>query len=151
MTRFTDLSSETPAAERDAILASVESLHRQLRPLIPAPYAGYLAGMFGEGVRMTILSDDEGPKALAVWRVLTTTYQGRRLYVDDLVTDQNSRSGGHGGALLGRLQDQARALDCDYFALDSGTHRTAAHRFYFRHGMTIASFAFQTALTKRFS
>jgi ribosomal protein S18 acetylase RimI-like enzyme len=148
--RFIELDANTPAAECDATLALVESLHRQLRPKIPAPYADYLKQMFAEGVRMSVLLDGDVPKALGVWRVRLTTYQGRRFYVDDLVTDENSRGSGHGGILLDHLEGHAKALDSDYFTLDSGTHRTQAHRFYFRHGMAITSFGFQKALTDRF-
>ncbi|MFD2261494.1 GNAT family N-acetyltransferase [Lacibacterium aquatile] len=148
--RFIELDAKTPAADMDAALALVEPLHRQLRPKIPAPYADYLKQMFAEDVRMSILLEGDVPKAVGVWRVRLTTYQGRRFYVDDLVTDENSRGSGHGGIMLSHLEAHAKALDSDYFTLDSGTHRTLAHRFYFRHGMTISSFSFQKALTSRF-
>ena len=32
------------------------------------------------------------------------------------------------------------------FALDSGTHRTQAHKFYFREGLVLNSFHFAKAL-----
>jgi hypothetical protein len=41
----------------------------------------------------------------------------------------------------------ARCLGCDVVALDSGTQRTAAHRFYFREGFVIPSFCFRKSLS----
>jgi hypothetical protein len=37
-------------------------------------------------------------------------------------------------------------MQCDVLALDSGTQRTDAHRFYFREGMVIPSFCFRKNL-----
>jgi hypothetical protein len=37
----------------------------------------------------------------------------------------------------------ARSRGCNGMELDSGTHRTRAHRFYFREGFLITSFAFR--------
>ncbi|HYD99543.1 MAG TPA: GNAT family N-acetyltransferase [Alphaproteobacteria bacterium] len=148
---------EILTADRDAapeetarILAAAESLHRQLRPKIPADYAGYLGTMFAEGAHLTLLREDGAARALAVWRVFHTTYNGLRFYVDDLVTDESLRGSGHGGVLLGWLEERARALGVDVFALDSGVQRTRAHKFYFTHGLAIVSFAFSKALSGRF-
>ena len=45
------------------------------------------------------------------------------------------------------LEARARLLGCDVVALDSGTQRTAAHRFYFREGFVIPSFCFRKSLS----
>jgi GNAT superfamily N-acetyltransferase len=85
-------------------------------------------------------------RGVAVWRVIENTYEGRRLYVDDLVTDAAHRSRGIGRALLRHLEARAEhAVRCD-LALDSGTQRTDAHRFYFREGMVIPAFCFRKNL-----
>lgn len=67
---------------------------------------------------------------------------GRYLYVDDLVTLETERNRGHAGALLDWLTAAARDEGCAMVRLDSATHRHGAHRFYFDHGMRIASFHF---------
>jgi GNAT superfamily N-acetyltransferase len=83
---------------------------------------------------------------VAVFRVFENTHAGRRLYVDDLVTDEAWRSSGVGVALLRHLEAEARARDCSGIELESGSHRTRAHRFYFREGFVITGFSFKKEL-----
>ena len=68
------------------------------------------------------------------------------MYVDDLVTDEARRSTGAGELLLDHLQVVSREAKCEYFKLDSGTHRHQAHKFYFREGMVIQAFHFLKSL-----
>lgn len=135
------------AANEPVLLAS-EGLHRQLRPTLPAAsaYADHMKRMFAEGAEMAVLVDG-APRALAVFRRLLTTFHGRRFYVDDLVTDENSRSKSYGGELLAWCEARARATGCDYFTLESGVHRDRAHRLYFRKGLHIHGFGFSKKLS----
>ncbi len=82
----------------------------------------------------------------AVFRIIENTHVGRKLYVDDLVTDETKRSTGVGKLLLDGLTVEARARNCDTIDLDSGTHRTHAHRFYFRERMVVGAFCFSKPL-----
>ena len=127
-------------------LARAERVHRQLRPALPADYAARLRAVFANGARMVIVAEAESVCAVAVWRLIENTYEGRRLYVDDLVVDEAQRSRGFGGQLLEWLQARARQLDCDVLALDSGVQRSGAHKFYFREGMHIPSFCFRKVI-----
>ncbi|MBL8492056.1 MAG: GNAT family N-acetyltransferase [Rhodocyclaceae bacterium] len=129
-----------------AWLARAEAVHRQLRPGLPADYAGRMAAVFANGARMALATEGEAVRGVAVWRLIENTYEGRRLYVDDLVTDEARRSRGIGRTLLDHLEGKARALGCDVLALDSGTHRAGAHRFYFREGFHIPAFCFRKDL-----
>jgi GNAT superfamily N-acetyltransferase len=95
---------------------------------------------------MSVATEDTAVRGVALWRVIENTYEGRRLYVDDLVTDAAHRSRGIGKALLHHLERHARDLQCDVLALDSGTQRTDAHRFYFREGLVIPAFSFRKNL-----
>lgn len=124
-------------------LARAESVHRQLRPQLPADYCARLREIFAAGARMALTVEDETVISVALWRVIENTYEGRRLYVDDLVSDAACRSRGAGHLLLGWLRDKARSLDCSVLALDSGVQRKDAHRFYFRERMSIASYCFR--------
>lgn len=124
-----------------------ERLHRMLRPALPFDYAGYLQTMFSEGARMAVLSIADEPKALAVYRIHRTTFQGVRFYLDDFVTDEEERGRGLGTTLLEWCMAKARRERCDTFALDSGVQRANAHRFYFRHGLTIGTFGFAKPLS----
>jgi GNAT superfamily N-acetyltransferase len=98
------------------------------------------------GYRVLMLEDAGRVRALAGFRVFETTFSGRMLYVDDLVTDADSRSRGHGRALLEWLAEYGRKADCRTLELDSGVQRFAAHHFYFREGMRIVGYHFRRAL-----
>lgn len=127
-------------------LARAEPVHRQLRPQLPADYAGRLARVFANGARLAVVADGEVVVCVAVWRLIENTYEGRRLYVDDLVSDETRRSQGAGKLMLDWLEGRARALGADVLALDSGVQRARAHRFYFREGLHISSFSLKKVL-----
>ena len=127
-------------------LARAEVVHRQLRPQLPPDYVGRLTEIFANGARMTLIVDGPAVLCVALWRVIENTFDGRRLYVDDLVSDEASRSKGAGKMMLAWLEETARALGCGALTLDSGVQRQQAHRFYFREGMHIASYCFKKAL-----
>lgn len=95
------------------------------------------------GWRLAFTEADGKVAACAGFRVHEWLVSGRVLYVDDLVTDANLRSGGHGKALLDWLKDLARAEHCTQLRLDSGTHRRQAHKFYFRENLTVQAFHFE--------
>ena len=94
------------------------------------------------GWRLAYTEADGQVAACAGFRVHEWLVSGRFLYVDDLVTDANLRSGGHGKALLDWLKELARHEGCAQLRLDSGTQRLQAHKFYFREGLVIQSFNF---------
>ena len=135
---------ETPLAARTLLelrpaLGSAEALVRQIderqRP------AGYrLAGAFDE--------DEQEAAAVAGFRVNEFLAWGRHLYVDDLVTAAAHRGRGHADRLFAWLEAEARREECVALHLDSGLgeDRQDAHRFYFRHGLRIASFHFARGL-----
>lgn len=127
-------------------LAKAETVHRQLRPALPPDYVGRMAQVLAGGARMCVATEGDAVVCIAVWRVMENTYEGRRLYVDDLVSDEACRSGGAGKAMLDWLEARARQLDCGVLALDSGVQRSRAHHFYFREGMHISAFCFRKGL-----
>ncbi|MDR2452301.1 MAG: GNAT family N-acetyltransferase [Candidatus Accumulibacter sp.] len=127
-------------------LKRAEGVHRQLRPQLPADYVSRLKEIFAAGGRMALSVEDEDVVSVALWRLVDNTYEGRRLYVDDLVTDADRRSRGVGHFLLAWLEEKARNLGCGVLALDSGVQRQEAHRFYFREGMAISSYCFRKVL-----
>ncbi|MCF8198886.1 MAG: GNAT family N-acetyltransferase [Sulfuritalea sp.] len=127
-------------------LVRAEPVHRQLRTGLPPNYAARMREIFATGARMTVATEGNAVRGVALWRVVENTYERRRLYVDDLVSDEAFRSRGVGRTLLRYLENKAREKDCDVLALDSGTQRVDAHRFYFREGMVIPSFSFRNTL-----
>lgn len=129
-----------------AWLAKAEPVHRELRPLMPEGYGGRMREIFAAGGRMAVVADGEAVVSVAVWRTIEDTNSGRRLYVDDLVSDSLRRSSGGGKLLLDWLESRARRLGCSALTLDSGVQRHDAHRFYFRERMSIFSYSFKKVL-----
>lgn len=104
---------------------------RELRDhLTEQTYLEYLREMREEGYRLFAVFEDEDVLAVAGAGVRTNFYNGRHLFVYDLVTRPDRRSEGHGGRLMGFLEDWARERDCESITLESGLWREDAHRFY---------------------
>lgn len=127
-------------------LAKAETVHRQLRPQLPVDYSSRLREVFANGARMAVVVEDGEVVSVSVWRIIENTNEGRRLYVDDLVSDEVRRSRGSGKMLLDWLENKARNLDCGALALDSGVQRHGAHRFYFREGLHVSAYSFKKVL-----
>lgn len=127
----------------DAEIASTFPVMRQLRAhLAENGYVETVGRMRRNGYRLAAVSDGEHVRCVAGFRVQEFLYCGKHLYVDDLVTDENSRSAGYGGLMLGWLCEEAERNGCEQLHLDSGVQRHEAHRFYFREGMKIPSYHF---------
>lgn len=123
-----------------------EDVHRELRPGLPEDYLGYLDVLIGEGAGVSQVVDGGLVRAIAVWRVFTTTYCGVRFEIDDLVTAAADRSRGYGRTLLSHLERRAAAAGCPTLTLNSATHRGDAHKFYFREGYKAIGFHFSKDL-----
>ena len=131
--------------ETDDQILSTRDVMLQLRPHIPPD--DYL-----ETVRRLMQTDryvlaaavDDGDvvRAVAGYRLMNMLYCGHILSIDDLITDDTSRSGGHGKQLLDWVKDEARANGCKEVHLDSRVIREQAHRFYFRERFGITAFHF---------
>ncbi len=144
VTAVTDASGKILDA---ALLASSESVHRQLRPHLPeGRYVERMNEIFAGGAEMAVVVVDGKVAGITVFRMLERTFSGRELYCDDLVTDSAQRSAGVGRAMMEYMEQLARERDCDTFALDSGCQREQAHKFYFRERLTITSFHFTRTL-----
>ncbi len=128
-------------------LAQAETVHRQLRPQIPTDYERSMRRVFEGGGEMCVAVVEDAVVGIAVFRSFPNTFSGLKFYVDDLVTDEHHRSNGIGHALLAYLERMARSRGASSIELDSGTQRTQAHKFYFREGFVVPSFAFRKELT----
>ncbi|WP_435073572.1 GNAT family N-acetyltransferase [Halorubrum sp. HHNYT27] len=104
---------------------------RQLRDhLTEAQYEEYLDEMRNEGYRLFAVFEQGDIVAVAGVVIQTNFYNGRHLFVADLVTDKDHRSEGYGERLMQFLTQWARNNDCDCVTLESGLWRDDAHRFY---------------------
>ena len=129
---------ELPEGETHLALAAL----KELRPHIES--VDELDALRPEGYRFAGSFDagEEEATGVAGFRVMANLVSGRFLYVEDLVTRERSRSAGHGAALLAWLEEEARSAGCRSLQLDSNVSRSAAHRFYFRHGLVISAYHF---------
>jgi GNAT superfamily N-acetyltransferase len=129
--------------ECDADLAACFPVLAQLRPHLDLDsFLARVRSQKADGYRLAALEADGQVVAVAGFRLLERLVDGRFLYVDDLVTDEEHRSHGHGAALLRWLRDYAGANSCASLQLDSGVVRKDAHRFYEREGMERSSYHF---------
>jgi GNAT superfamily N-acetyltransferase len=127
----------------DEDVAGCHSVMFQLRPHVPGEgFVERVREMERTGYRLAFIADGGAVRAVAGYRYLDQLVRGKVLYVDDLVTDADSRSHGYGDTLLEWLFDRACASGCTALELDSGVHRKDAHRFYFRKRMTISAYHF---------
>lgn len=132
----------------DAEILAGFSVMSQLRPhLKREEYVATIRRMMAGGYRQAASFD--GPKIVAIagFRVIEMLHTGLHIYIDDLITDESARSGGHGKAVMDWVVALARTEGCGAVELDSGTHRKAAHRFYLRERFEISSFHFRRELT----
>jgi GNAT superfamily N-acetyltransferase len=132
-----------PATDAE-ILATFEVMHH-LRPMLTREtYVARIREMMEtQDYRLSAVVEDGVVRAVAGWRVLDMLYCGRFLSVDDLVSDPDGRSKGHGKALLDWLKDEARRQGCGHLELISNVVRERAHAFYFREGLAVDAFHFR--------
>ena len=104
----------------------------ELRPhLKKEQFLNQVQAMQAEGFKLAYIEEDNVVVAVAGYRIYSNLFMGKNLYVDDLVTSHQSRSNGYGEALIQWLRKEAQKENCNILHLDSGTHRGAAHKFYF--------------------
>ena len=141
------MTTSPTTAESDAQIARCFAVVSELRPhLDEAAFVAMVRGMQQQGFQLAYIEDGGVVVAAAGFRIFTSLFMGKNLYVDDLVTSGSSRSRGHGKTLIDWLRNMAIENNCTHLHLDSGTQRDRAHRFYFRQGMNIASYHFSEKL-----
>jgi len=120
----------------------------QLRPhLVATSFLHQVRTMEGEGYRLAYIEEGAEVVCVAGYRLTTSLFMGKNLYVDDLVTAEKARSSGYGGRMMQWIRALARENDCQYLHLDSGTQRHCAHKFYFRENLAVASYHFSQKLS----
>lgn len=130
-------------APEDPRLDDVYPVMHELRTeMSPDDFRATYAAGFDGGYRVVGLFDEGTCRAAAGYHITYGFLHGRFMYIDDLVTGAAYRSRGYGKALNDYLAGVAAEQGCRSVQLDSGTHRTDAHRFYFREGYIITSFHF---------
>ena len=135
-------------AETDEQIAATYDVMRQLRPHVRREeyVATVRALMASDGYHLAALIAGGEVRAVAGYRYMNMLYCGRLLYLDDLVTDERTRSRGYGRQMIEWLKSEARQNACVELQLISRVVREGAHRFYFREGFGIECFQFRIRL-----
>ncbi|TKD72365.1 GNAT family N-acetyltransferase [Pseudalkalibacillus hwajinpoensis] len=76
------------------------------------------------------LYEEERIVAVTGFKPMITLYNGRSVWVCDLVTSEKHRSKGYGKKLLSFIEEWASDRGYESVALSSGLQRKDAHRFY---------------------
>ncbi|SEE24645.1 Acetyltransferase (GNAT) family protein [Rhizobiales bacterium GAS188] len=143
------LPADMRHADDEASVVACFPLMRQLRPHLVSEqeFVARWRRQHADGYRILAVWDGENPLALAGYRIQDNLLHGRHLFVDDLVTSESARGGGHGRRLLAQLAAEGRASGCTKLALGAAMGNTLGHRFYFRNGLLATGFGFTMALS----
>jgi GNAT superfamily N-acetyltransferase len=105
---------------------------KQLRPHLDE--SGYLnlikEASNTDGYKLAALYEGGRIVAVTGFMPMVTLYNGKSIWVCDLVTDAAVRSNGHGKKLLNYVECWAKDKGYDIISLSSGLQRLDAHRFY---------------------
>lgn len=123
--------------ESDVDLAASFPVMQELRPHLSdrATYQALVAQQRAQGYRLLAAWRDGVIVGLAGYRLQDNLLYGRFVYVDDLVVSAALHRSGLGERLLQAVRQQALAMNCRHFVLDTGLHMALAQRFYFRQGL----------------
>jgi GNAT superfamily N-acetyltransferase len=123
--------------ESEADLEASFAVMQELRPHLNdrAAYVAQLARQRIQGYRLLAAWRDGAVAGLAGYRLQENLIYGRFVYVDDLVVTASLHRAKLGERLLQAARQQAVALGCAHFVLDTGLHMMLAQRFYFRQGL----------------
>jgi GNAT superfamily N-acetyltransferase len=137
--------------ESDADLQASFLVMKELRPHLsdPATYTAQIAQQRAQGYRLLAAWRDGAIVGLAGYRLQDNLIYGRFVYVDDLVVTASLHRCGFGERLLQAARQQAVALHCKHFVLDTGLHMALAQRFYFRQGLLAQGMHFVETLTQK--
>jgi GNAT superfamily N-acetyltransferase len=144
---MSSLAIAVTLAETDDEILACFGVMAELRPhLKQESFVAQVRQQMDAGYMLAYVIEGQQVFVCAGFRVFQTLAWGRILYVDDLVTATRAQRRGYGAAMMQWLVDYARREKCEELHLDSGTWRTGAHRFYFKHDMVIKSFHFSREL-----
>jgi GNAT superfamily N-acetyltransferase len=120
-----------------AELSTAYPLVSQLRPhLSEVEYINIATHMIDSlGYQVFCLYDGDQMCAYKGFAILTNLYDGKHIWVYDLVTDANIQGKGYGKQLLTHLESYAKENGVSLVTLSSGFARVGAHQFY-EHGMS---------------
>lgn len=111
-----------------------------------AEYLETTERLMSTGYRLLSLDVNGTVKSVAGFHLGESYAWKKYLYVDDMVTDENSRSNGYGEKMLEWIEAFAHEKNCKMLHLDSRVIRHAAHKFYINHGLVQGGYHFHKHL-----
>jgi GNAT superfamily N-acetyltransferase len=99
-----------------------------------------------ETYRLAFIEENGKAVSACGFRYLTTLFEGKYIYIDDLSTLPEARGKGHAGALFDFVVEIAKKEGLPAVHLDSGHQRFDAHRLYLNKGMKIVYHHFRLQL-----
>lgn len=90
-----------------------------------------------ESYRLAFIEENGKAVSACGFRYMTTLFEGRYIYIDDLSTLSEARGKGYAGALFDFVVEIAKTEGLPAVHLDSGHQRFDAHRLYLNKGMKI--------------
>ena len=115
---------------KEELLKGFQVLKQLRTHLNEESFLGLYEEMEKEGYKLIGLEDHGQTVAVAGIIIVTNFYNGKHVFVYDLVTDQNRRSNGYGKQLLDYIHEFGKENGCELVSLQSGLQRIDAHRFY---------------------
>jgi GNAT superfamily N-acetyltransferase len=135
-------------ATTDADILKCWHVMHALRPHLPeTDFLKTVNEMIHEGYQMTFIEEDGIAASVIGFRYLQFLFNGKHIYIDDLSTLPQYRGKGYGGKLLDYVADFAKQKGFSIVTLDSGHHRSDAHRLYMNKGFKISSHHFSKELS----
>lgn len=134
-------------AETDEEIKNCYAVMSELRPHLALEnfVAQVKRQMENSNFRLVYLAENE-IKAVAGIRVAEWLARGKSLEIEDLVSQENERSKGFGGALFDWIAEYAKSENCAEVRLVSSVTRFRAHKFYLKKGMIIDAHFFSLEL-----
>lgn len=121
---------------------------RELRPHLSLEnfVAQVKRQMKNSNFRLVYLEENSEIKAVGGIRIAEWLANGKSLEIEDLISKENERSKGYGGALFDWIVEYAKRENCSQVKLVSHVKRFGAHRFYLNKRMDIVAHYFALEL-----
>jgi ribosomal protein S18 acetylase RimI-like enzyme len=124
------------ARDADAVLALMEGLTRPAVADDPGPQREvFLAHLEHEDAQVFVAElDDQVAGAVSLWFQPRLNWATPQAWIPDLYVGPAFRRRGAARALLDACVEEARRRGCHRLVLESGHHRSGAHRLYEQYG-----------------
>lgn len=129
---------EIKFAEKEQDFIKCFEAIKALRPhLTLEQFLSLIPEMTKESYRLAFIEENGRAVSACGFRYMTTLFEGKYIYIDDLSTLPEARGKGHAGALFDFVVEIAKTEGLPAVHLDSGHQRFDAHRLYLNKGMKI--------------